>query len=45
MTGDITQIDLQKHKSSYFVQVVDILKNVEGIGFATLKDKDVVSIR
>ena len=42
VTGDITQIDLQKHKSSGLVQVVDILKNVEGIGFATLKDKDVV---
>ncbi len=42
VTGDITQIDLQRRKSSGLVQVVDILKNVEGIGFATLKDKDVV---
>tara|TARA_A100001037_G_C15150395_1_gene638834 strand:- start:1125 stop:2093 length:969 start_codon:yes stop_codon:yes gene_type:complete len=42
ITGDITQIDLQKRTDSGLVQVTHILKNVEGIGFATLDYKDVV---
>lgn len=42
ITGDITQIDLPKEKRSGLVQVVDLLKNIKGIGFATLKEEDVV---
>ena len=42
VTGDITQIDLQRRTDSGLVQVSNILKNVEGIGFATLDCNDVV---
>ena len=42
ITGDITQIDLQRRTDSGLVQVSNILKNVEGIGFATLDCNDVV---
>jgi phosphate starvation-inducible PhoH-like protein len=42
VTGDITQIDLQRRTDSGLIQVSNILKNVEGIGFATLDCNDVV---
>ena len=42
VTGDITQIDLQRRTDSGLVQVSNILKNVDGIGFATLDCNDVV---
>jgi len=42
VTGDVTQIDLQRRTDSGLVQVSNILKNVEGIGFATLDCNDVV---
>ena len=42
VTGDVTQIDLQRRSDSGLVQVADILKDVEGIGFAMLDKKDVV---
>ena len=42
VTGDITQIDLQRRTDSGLVQVSNILKNVEGIEFATLDCNDVV---
>ncbi len=42
VTGDITQIDLQRRTDSGLVQVSNILKNVEGIGFVTLDCNDVV---
>ena len=42
VTGDITQIDLQRRTDSGLVQVSNILKNVKGIGFATLDCNDVV---
>ena len=42
VTGDITQIDLQRRTDSGLVQVANILKNVDGIGFATLDRSDVV---
>ena len=42
VTGDITQIDLKRRTDSGLVQVSDILKKVEGIGFATLDRNDVV---
>ena len=42
ITGDITQIDLPKSAESGLLQVLDILKKVDGIGFAKLTEMDVV---
>lgn len=42
VTGDITQIDLGRDKSSGLKQVTKILKGIEGIEFIYLSDKDVV---
>ena len=42
ITGDITQIDLQRRSDSGLVQVAGILKNVDGIGFVMLDQNDVV---
>ena len=42
VTGDITQIDLPKEKTSGLVQAVKILDNVEGIRIIRLTHKDVV---
>lgn len=42
VTGDITQIDLPKGKSSGLKHAEEVLKNVEEIGFAYLTGKDVV---
>ena len=42
ITGDITQIDLQRRSDSGLVQVAGILKGVEGIGFVILNQNDVV---
>ena len=42
ITGDITQIDLPNNVKSGLVEVVDLLKNIDGIGFANLTSKDVV---
>ena len=45
ITGDITQIDLPNTVKSGLVEVVDLLKNIDGIGFAHLSSKDVVRHR
>ena len=42
ITGDVTQIDLPKNVNSGLVQVAKILQNIDGIGFATLTETDVV---
>ena len=42
ITGDITQIDLQKRSNSGLVQVANILQDIEGIGFTLLDKTDVV---
>ena len=42
ITGDVTQIDLQRRSDSGLVQVASILKDVEGIGFVMLDQNDVV---
>ena len=42
ITGDITQIDLDERKSSGLVVIQKILKDVDGIKFVYLSDKDVV---
>ena len=42
ITGDITQIDLPSHKKSGLLQAQRILKNVKGIDFIYLNEKDIV---
>lgn len=42
ITGDITQIDLPPRQASGLVQSSKILKNIEGINFVYLNEKDVV---
>lgn len=42
ITGDVTQIDLPKNVNSGLIQAAQILRNIDGIGFATLTDADVV---
>ncbi len=42
ITGDITQIDLEKPDSSGLVKVQKILRNIRGIEFVYLTEKDVV---
>lgn len=42
VTGDITQIDLPSGKQSGLVEAARILKNIQGIGFSTFTDIDVV---
>ncbi len=45
VTGDITQIDLPKEKTSGLKQSIEILDGVEGISFQYLTHKDVVRHR
>ena len=42
VTGDITQIDLPSDKKSGLKDAENVLKNVEGVEFMHLSDKDVV---
>jgi phosphate starvation-inducible PhoH-like protein len=42
VTGDITQIDLQRTQKSGLVDAVDVLKNVRGIAFTRFTSADVV---
>ncbi len=42
ITGDITQIDLPKNQPSGLPQAMEVLKNVNGIEFIHLNEKDVV---
>lgn len=42
ITGDRSQIDLPKHQTSGLIETVKILKDVNGIGFVELDDRDVV---
>jgi phosphate starvation-inducible PhoH-like protein len=42
ITGDITQIDLPKRSDSGLIDVIKILKGVDGIGFVELNESDVV---
>lgn len=42
ITGDITQIDLPSDKKSGLKEVIKILKDIKGIEFVFLSDKDVV---
>jgi phosphate starvation-inducible PhoH-like protein len=42
VTGDVTQIDLPRTQRSGLIQCMNILKNIEGIGFVMLDERDVV---
>lgn len=42
ITGDITQIDLPRGKYSGLKEVMEVLKDVKGIGFVYFSEKDVV---
>jgi phosphate starvation-inducible protein PhoH and related proteins len=42
VTGDITQIDLQRSQKSGLVDAVNVLKNVRGIAFTRFTSADVV---
>lgn len=42
ITGDISQIDLPRRQQSGLIEAVDILNNIEGIGFVKLDGSDVV---
>ena len=42
VTGDVSQIDLQKGRKSGLVEAMDVLKNVPGIRIVELTAKDVV---
>jgi phosphate starvation-inducible PhoH-like protein len=45
ITGDITQIDLPQKMSSGLLQIIDILKGIEGISFVYFDRNDVVRHR
>ncbi len=42
VNGDVTQIDLPNSRRSGLIEVVDVLRGVEGITFVSFDDKDVV---
>ncbi len=42
ITGDGSQVDLPRNQKSGFVDAIELLRNVEGIGFVQLSDADVV---
>jgi phosphate starvation-inducible PhoH-like protein len=45
VTGDITQIDLPEGTQSGLVEIVDILKGIDGLKFVVLSGRDVVRHR
>jgi phosphate starvation-inducible PhoH-like protein len=42
VTGDVTQVDLPREQASGLIQVRDILRSLEGIGFVEFGHEDVV---
>ncbi len=42
ITGDVTQIDLPRHVRSGLLEAMDVLKDVKGISFVQMNDKDIV---
>jgi len=45
ITGDITQIDLDKNQKSGMVEAIEILRRIKGIGYVELNKKDIVRHR
>ncbi|RLD91760.1 MAG: phosphate starvation-inducible protein PhoH [Bacteroidetes bacterium] len=42
ITGDVTQIDLPRHKTSGLLKAKEILQNIKGIDFIYLNQKDII---
>ncbi len=42
VTGDITQVDLEKHEPSGLIEVQDVLKDIDGVEFIYFTGSDVV---
>lgn len=42
ITGDITQIDLEKGQTSGMIDAINTLRGVKGIGFVELDKADIV---
>ncbi len=42
ITGDVTQIDLDKNEKSGLIHAVSILKNIKGIKFVNFNEEDVI---
>jgi phosphate starvation-inducible PhoH-like protein len=42
VTGDITQIDLPSGRMSGLIQALDVVRNIDGIGFVYFDERDVV---
>ncbi len=42
ITGDVTQIDLPRHKTSGLLKAQEILKGIKGIDFIHLNQKDII---
>ncbi len=42
ITGDITQVDLPRHKTSGLIHVQNVLKDIKGIDFIYLNQKDII---
>lgn len=45
ITGDITQIDLDKGQKSGMIEAIETLRRIKGIGFVELTQKDIVRHR
>ena len=45
ITGDITQIDLEKGQKSGMIEAIETLRRIRGIGFVELTQKDIVRHR
>ena len=45
ITGDVTQVDLPSGKTSGLIEVQDVLRGIEGIGFIYFTEQDVVRHR
>ncbi len=45
ITGDITQIDLEKDQKSGMIEAVETLRRIKGIGFVKLTQRDIVRHR
>ncbi|MBN2270550.1 MAG: PhoH family protein [Sedimentisphaerales bacterium] len=45
ITGDITQIDLEKGQKSGMIEAIETLRRIKGIGFVELTQKDIVRHR
>ena len=42
VTGDVTQVDLERGQQSGLIHVLGLLRNIDGIGFVQLQSEDVV---